>query len=84
MTKAEIMNKIKEIIGDEDSWLILYYKDKIIGAIQLGKTNSESKTSILDKFEIVPNNKKGTFSLWFNHDYGYCYFAFDECKIKTL
>lgn len=75
------MNKIKEIIGDEDKWLTLLLKGEYIGTIQLSKADKED--AVLDKFEIQRNGDD-TFSLWYNHDYGYCYFAFDDCKIETL
>ena len=81
MTKAEIMNKIKEIIGDEDKWLTLLLKGEYIGTINLSKADKED--AVLDKFELQRNGD-GTFSLWFNHDYGYCYYCIDNCKVSSL
>ena len=83
MTKAEIMNKIKEIIGDEDKWLTLLLEGEYVGTINLSKADKESDETILDKIEIQRNGD-GTFSLWFNHDYGYCHYCIDNCKVSGL
>lgn len=80
MTKAEIKEKLNAIIN-KDCWLVLYYKGFEIGVIELNNTNGETEKNVLDKLQIIMN-KDNTFSLWVDTLYGYCYYVFDDCKIK--